>query len=76
MEETYEIPRWILKDIDNTLRMTSNIYECPKRDTCFKRNLMRDWHRVRNILNGYEPTQEESMSYYSTPGLLPPELKP
>ena len=49
MEKTYEIPRWILKDIDNTFRMTSNIYE---------------------------PTQEESMSYYSTPGLLPPELKP
>ena len=75
MKETYEIPEWILKDIDNTLRMTSNIYNCPKRDTCFKRNLMRNWHRVRNILNEYEPTQEESMSYYSTPGLLSPELK-
>lgn len=68
------IPLWRLKDLENTLRMAANIHNAPARDTCFKRNLMRDWHVVTNIINEYEPSQEESLSYYGTPGLVP-ELK-
>jgi len=53
MEETIEVPRWVLEHIEDTLRIQFNIYE-NKTDTCQKRNIKESLLLVAKLLNGIE----------------------
>lgn len=58
-KDSIEIPVWVLKEIENTLRMASNIHEAPKRDTCFKRCIMKSWNFVSIYLSGRQVTNDD-----------------
>lgn len=53
MEETIEVPKWVLEQIKDTLRIQFNIYE-GKTDTCQERNIKESLLFVIKLLNGIE----------------------
>ena len=63
MEEEIKVPRWVLENIEDTLRIQYNIYlEGLKRgigQTCQDRNVIRDLNCVRKLLKGIELTGGE-----------------
>lgn len=71
MEETKEIPVWILKEISETLRITNNIFDCSTRDTCWRRKVMSIWNMVEDILNDKETSRDDLCSYYNSKGQTP-----
>lgn len=70
-EETRVIPLWRLKDIANTLRMVSNVWNSPKRETCLDRNIMRDWNIVVDLIKENDVSVRESCGYYTKIGQIP-----
>lgn len=71
MNETINVPLWELKEITNTLRMVANALDCPKRESCLARNVMRSWNNVVDIINGKESSLHENMDYYMKVGQIP-----
>lgn len=69
-EKTIAIPIWQLKEIENTLRIASNIHKSPKRETCFDRDVMASWNIVTNALNGDTSLQNHRLTYNQVPELL------
>jgi hypothetical protein len=65
MEEEIKVPRWVLENIEDTLRIQYNIYlERLKKgigQTCQDRNVKRDLNCVRKILKGIELTGGERL---------------
>lgn len=59
-EETIEVPRWVLENIEDTLRIQFNIYE-GKTDTCQKRNVKTSLIQVRKLLNNEDITGNERL---------------
>lgn len=59
-EEMIYVPRWILKDIEDTLRIQYNIYE-GKTDTCQKRCIKTALIQTRKLLSGDEITGMERL---------------
>lgn len=54
VNETINVPLWELKEIANTLRMVANALDCPKRESCLDRNVMRSWNNeeiLRNVID-------------------------
>ena len=49
--EKLEIYEFQARDIENTLRMVSNVLESSKRETCIERNVMQSLERIRNVLS-------------------------
>lgn len=52
MEKKVEIYEWQLKNIQNALRMASNIHESHKKKTCFDRNITQAKKFAENALEG------------------------
>lgn len=58
MEEIIEVPKWVLKLIEDTLNIQFNIYE-GKTSTCQERNIKESLLFVRKLLKGIEITGME-----------------
>lgn len=59
-EETFVVPKWVLEDIENTLRIQNNINSEKKTgETCQDRNVRQSLICVRKILSGEELTGGE-----------------
>ena len=50
MEEIIQIPKWQLKEIEDTLRMTSMVNKCQKREACFDRCVCKAWDFAKKAL--------------------------
>ena len=60
MEEMISVPKWILENIEDTLRVQWNIYN-NEEDTCQKRNAKTALIQVRKLLNNKEITGNERL---------------
>lgn len=71
-DKLISLPEWKLKKVENALRLTSNIYSCPKRETCFDRDVMEAWNIVVDCLNNDETDCGTSrrLTYMQTPKLI------
>ena len=59
-EETIGVPRWVLEEIEDTLRIQNNIrIEEGKDETCQDRNIRQSLNCVRKLLRGIELTGGE-----------------
>lgn len=66
-----KVPKWVLKEVENTLRLTSNIHESPNRNTCFDRCVMKSWNFVYCYLNGIQFTGDDIISNFNKIGQKP-----
>lgn len=62
-EEMISVPRWVLENIEDTLRIQYNIYE-GKTDTCQKRNIKTSLIQARKLLKNEEITGNERLETY------------
>lgn len=69
IDKIISIPAWQLKDVENAFRLTSNIYNCSKRETCFARDIMAAWNFVVNALNGDTSLNSHRLTYDQIPKL-------
>lgn len=69
-EKTIAMPIWQLKEIEDTLRIISNIHKSPKRETCFDRNVMASWNIIVNALNGNTNLPNHRLTYNQVPELI------
>lgn len=60
MEEMISVPKWVLENIEDTLRVQWNIYN-NEEDTCQKRNVKTALIQVRKLLNNKEITGNERL---------------
>ena len=70
-----EVEQWQLVDIHNTLRLVANTFNCKDRDTCLKRNVMKSYHFITDIINGKPYDPKESISNYMSEGKEPDDIK-
>ena len=63
IEEMISVPRWVLENIEDTLRIQYNIYE-GKTDTCQKRNIKTSLIQARKLLKNEEITGNERLENY------------
>lgn len=54
-----EVDRYILANIENTLRLCANTFNSYNKNTCLNRDIIADLNRVRKLLNGQEITSLE-----------------
>ena len=68
-EETIEVPVWILKEINDALRLTANIYHCSERETCWQRDIMQAFNMTTELLKTgkYEYSVSHRMRCGQTP---------
>lgn len=59
-EENILVSRWILENIEDTLRIQWNIFN-EEEDTCQKRNVKTSLIQVRKLLNNEEITGNERL---------------
>lgn len=57
-EETISVPKWVLENIEDTLRVQWNIYN-NEEDTCQKRCIKTALIQTRKLLNNKEITGNE-----------------
>ena len=57
--EDIKVPEFVLKKLENTLRLIANTYECYDRESCLDRDIIGCLNSVRKILNGDEITGME-----------------
>lgn len=69
VDKMISIPAWQLKDVENALRLTSNMHQCPNRVTCFDRDVMAAWNIVINALNGDTSLPNYRLTYRQIPQL-------
>ena len=62
-EEIIGVPRWVLENIENTLRIQNNINldEEKSGETCQDRNIKQSLNCVRKLLRGIELTGMERL---------------
>lgn len=61
-EKEISVPRWVLEEIENTLRIQNNIsIEEGKGETCQDRNIRQSLNCVRKLLRGIELTGMERL---------------
>ena len=49
-EKMIQMLEWQLKQIENTLRLTSNLHESHNKETCFDRMVCKSWNWVKKAL--------------------------
>jgi hypothetical protein len=59
-EELISIPRWVLENIEDTLRIQMLIYQ-DEEDSCQKRNIKTALIQTRKLLNNEEITGNERL---------------
>ena len=62
-EEMVSVPRWVLENIEDTLRVQWNIYN-NEEDTCQKRNIKVSLIQARKLLNKEKITGNERLERY------------
>lgn len=62
-----------VKNIEDTLRLVSNMINAPERDTCLSRMVMKCWHWVYDALHDVpiDETFENSLDYMYHKGKIP-----
>lgn len=56
-----EVPKYIIENIENTLRLTANQFNSYDKKTCLDRNIIRDLICCRKLLNGEKITGLERL---------------
>lgn len=59
-----QVPRWVLENMFETLRMCDTVYNISKRESCLHRNMMRDWHHISDLLKDGKINSENNITYY------------
>lgn len=62
--KTIEVPEYVLKSIDDTLRRWANAYDSYKKTTCLDRDTIGNMNCIRKLLNGEELTGMERLEEY------------
>lgn len=57
--EEIKVPKFVLENIENTLRLWANTYNCYDRGTCLHRDTIGNLNAVRKLLKGKEITGME-----------------
>ena len=57
--ENIKVPRFVLENIEDTLRLANNLHKSYKKETCFDRNVIQSLNCVRKLLSGQEITGSE-----------------
>ena len=68
------LEEWQVREIENTLRIVANTYNCAERKTCLSRMIMKCWNWVVDALNDVSLesiSTQRSISYYMHPGQTP-----
>ena len=67
------LEEWQVKDIEDTLRLVSNMMDAPKRESCLARNVMVCWNWVTDALNDVpiEETSKNGVMYMMRVGQVP-----
>lgn len=67
------LEKYQVEEIEDTLRLVSNMMEAPNRDTCLKRMVMRCWNYVYDALHDVpqEVTSDNGIHYYLGVGQTP-----
>ena len=62
--KTVEVPEYVLKSIENTLRRWANINNSYKKESCLDRDTIGDMNCIRKLLSGEELTGMERLEEY------------
>ena len=62
--KTIEVPEYVLKHIENTLRLWANINDSYKKESCLDRDTIGDMICIKKLLNGEELTGMERLEEY------------
>ena len=67
------LEEWQVKEIEDTLRLVSNMMNAPKRDSCLARQVMICWNWVTDALNNVpiEETSNNGIMYRMRVGQVP-----
>ena len=68
-----QLEEWQVKEIEDTLRLVSNQFNSPKRETCLDRMIMQSWNWVVDALNDVpiDTTSENGIMYSMRIGQIP-----
>ena len=64
MTDTIKVPVYVLKDIQRTLQLWSNIHHCYKLESCLARDTITNLLMLRKLLTGEELTGKERLEVY------------
>lgn len=59
--EEIKVPKFVLENIENTLRLWANTYDSYKKETCLDRETIGALNAVRKLLKGKEVTGMERL---------------
>ena len=59
MEPKIEVDRFVLENLENTLRLCANQFNSYTKKTCLDRDIIADLNCVRKLLNGEDITGKE-----------------
>ena len=62
--KTIEVPEYVLKSIENTLRRWANINDSYKKESCLDRDTIGNLNCINKLLNGEELTGMERLEDY------------
>ena len=65
MTDTIQVPVYVLKDIQRTLQLWSNIHHCYKLESCLARDTITNLLMLRKLLTGEELTGRERLEVYN-----------
>ena len=67
------LEEWQVKEIEDTLRLVSNMMNAPKRNSCLARKVMTCWNWVTDALNNVpiEETSNNGIMYSMRVGQVP-----
>lgn len=67
------LEEWQVKDIEDTLRLVSNMMDAPKRESCLARKVMVCWNWVTDALNDVQldETSKNGIMYRMRVGQVP-----
>ena len=68
-----QLEEWQVKDIEDTLRLVSNMMDAPKRATCLARQVMICWNWVYDALHDVplDETSDNGIMYRMREGQVP-----
>ena len=68
-----QLEEWQVKEIEDTLRLVSNMIDAPKRESCLARQVMQCWNWVHDALNdvSIDETSDNGIMYRMRVGQVP-----
>jgi hypothetical protein len=68
MDKITQITLWQLHDVENALRMTSMLYKCHTKETCFDREICKAWDYCKSALAKYYSDEKETLNLLAVSG--------